>query len=169
VSTRARRIADNALKQVALECYQKARAIREPVLVRQDAEEALGALVKDIRHGLNWPRHGEAYKLLKERWPVLIDGSHIDRDKNIIDWTVRLMMDRLLEWSMFDPEKRCESECRTCRKCQRALVFPYKWKKKDAARAAKAGFEQAKIQPYETPHWTVDAILKIYQRHPARH
>jgi hypothetical protein len=69
---------------MAVECYEKAQAIREPVLVRQDAEEALRAFVHDIRSGLNWPKHGAAYKLLKARWPVLLHGSRIDRDKNTL-------------------------------------------------------------------------------------
>jgi hypothetical protein len=78
-------------------------------------------------------------------------------------------MDRLLEWSIRDPEKACESECGTCRRCRRAIVFPYKWKKTDAALATKLAFERAKIQPYGARRWTVAAILKIYQRHPAQH
>ena len=171
VSPRAKRLADNALKQIAVECYVRAQAIREPALVRQDAEEVVQALIADIPHGFNWPKHREVYKLLKARWPALALDSQINRDKNILDWTVRLMMDRLLEWSIYDPERGCESNCQTwtCPKCQRAIVFPYKWKKVDAALAAKTALERAKIQPYGTRRWTVDAILKIYQRHPARH
>jgi hypothetical protein len=160
---------DKALKQIALECRERAQAIREPALVRQDAEEALHALVNDVKSRLDWPKHGAAYKLLKARWLLLLRGSRIDRGKNILDWTVRLMMDRLLEWSIYDPEKVCESDCRTCRKCQSAIVFPYKWKKRDAALATKTAFERAGIQPYGARRWTVRAIEKIYERHPAQH
>jgi len=169
-SAQVLQVADRSLERLALECSAQAQTIREPTLVRQDAEESLQAFIKGIRFGFKWSEHGEAYKLLKARWRDLLPSdTQITRDKNILDWTVRLLMDRLLAWSVVDRMRMCDSRCRTCRKCERAVVFPYRRKKTDAARAAQTALTRARIRPYGARLWTVGAILKIYQRHVSRH